>query len=192
MELARELSRFLGLVYDPNQWNFEYQQDEIRAAEQFIHFRKPVKEQILIGVDSATGLSDSRLVQSHLAHIVSHLAGTLRAKVMLFSLDGPGELESSFAAKLGGNVLDTPELGLRETLALLSQCSLFVAGNTELFHASVVFGVPTLGLFTDADKLDWEPRERDCVAVLRGKPGEKISLSDLESSVKRILHAQTA
>ncbi len=192
MELARELSRFLGLVYDPNRWSFEFQAEEVRAAEQFIHFRKPVKEQILIGVDSATGLGDSRLVESHLAYIVGHLSGTLRAKVMLFSLDGSSEGGSSFATRLGGNVLDSPELGLRETLALLSCCDLFVAGNTELFHASVVFGVPTLGLFTDADKLDWEPRARDSVAVLRGRPGEKISLSDLDSSVRRILDARSA
>ncbi len=192
MDLARELSRFLGLQYDPAEWSFAFQPEELRAADQLIHFRKPVKEQILIGVDSATGLGESRLVESHLAYIVGHLAGSLRAKVMLFNLDEPGEGEDGFASRLGGNVLDTPELGLRETLALLSRCDLFVAGNTELFHASVVFGVPSLGLFTDSDRLDWEPRDRGSVAVLRGKPGEKISLSELEASVKRILHAAPA
>jgi len=190
MELARELSRVLGLSYEPERWNYRFQPEEVRAADQLIHFRKPVKEQLLIGVDGATGLGDTRLVEGHLAYIVGHLAGSLHAKVILFDLDkGKG---GELAARLGPSTLDTPDLGLRETLALLSRCDLFVAGNTELFHAAVTFGVPALGLFTDSDKLEWEPRGREHVAVLRGRPGEKISLTDLESSVRGILHAPPA
>jgi len=189
MELAREMSRFLGLDYDPDHWTFRFQPEEIRAAEQLIHFRKPVKEQILIGLDGDTGLGDSRLVESHLAYIVGHLAEKLRAKIILFSLDGETEASEGLGARLGGKVLDRPELELRETLALMSRCDLFVSGNTELFHAAVVSGVPTLGFFTDSDDLQWEPRRRKSVEVLRGRPGEKISLSELEASVNRILHA---
>jgi len=182
----------LGLSYDPKRWNYGFRTDESRAADQFIHFRKPSKEQLLIGVDSDTGIGDSRLVESHLAYIVGHLAESLRAKAMLFSIGRQGSAGSALSRRLGGKILDTPDLGLRETLALLARSDLFIAGNTELFHAAVVFGVPSLGLFTDADRLEWEPRDRRFVSVLRGKPGEKISLSDLETSVQRILHAQTA
>lgn len=190
LELARELARFLGLAYEPERWIYRFQPDEQRAAEQLIHFRKPVKEQRLIGVDHATGLGDSRLLESHLAYIVSHLAGSLQAKVILFELEPRPEGAAAFTGRLGGDVLDTPDLGLRETLALLSRCDLFVAGNTDLFHAAVCFGVPALGLFTETDRLEWEPRGRPRAAVLRGRPGERISLGELESSVRGILHAR--
>ena len=78
----------------------------------------------------------------------------------------------------------------RERLALLSRCDLLVAGNTEFFHAAVAAGVPSLGLFSAADSSRWEPRRRERVGVLRGQPGQKMSLREIDAAVEGILHVQ--
>lgn len=189
IELAAEIGRIVGLRYDPLRWRFTLRPEELRAAEQLIHFRKPVRDQVLLGVDPGPGKASRRFAPDNLAYLVNHLIEKLRAKVMIFHLDQPaGEIEA-FRRRLRGETLDMPEQKLRETLALASRCDLFVAGNTDLFHAAVAAGVPALGLFTEADGVRWEPRERADVAILRGRPGESMTLAQLDQAVERILHA---
>jgi len=192
MDLAWELSQIVGIEYDPRLWRFRLRPEEIRAAEQMIHFRKPIKTQLLVGVDTSPGKCGRRIAGSNMQYLVNHLVERLRGKIMLFQVEpNAGELEA-FRRSVRGEVLDMPAQGLRETLALLSRCNLFLAGNTELFHAAVAMGVPTLGLFTDADGGRWEPQERDYVRVLRGRAGENLSLKELDAVVERILHAPPA
>jgi len=85
-----------------------------------------------------------------------------------------------------------PPQGLRDSLALLACCDLFIAGNTELFHAAVMADVPVLGLFTDADGRRWEPEGRSRAAVLRGRSGERMPLPEVDAAVARIRSAPPA
>jgi ADP-heptose:LPS heptosyltransferase len=192
MDLAWELARLVGLRYEPSIWRFRLRPEELRAAEQMIHFRKPVKSQMLIGIDPDPGKSGRRFASSNLHYLINHLVERLRAKVMIFQLSEDAPEVERMRRDLRGEVLDMPSQGLRETLALLSRCQLFVAGNTELFHAAVAAGVPSLGLFTEADGARWEPGERAYVHVLRGKAGENLSLKELDGVVERILDAPPA
>ncbi|MCB1164269.1 MAG: glycosyltransferase family 9 protein [Candidatus Krumholzibacteriia bacterium] len=190
MELAWELSRFFRLDYDPSQWRFTLRPEEQRAADQLIHFRKPVKDQVLIAVDPGRGLGERRLARGNLAYLVNHLTERLRGKVLLLHLDEDADAAAEFRRDLRGEALDMPPQGLRERLALLSRCDLLVAGNTEFFHAAVAAGVPSLGLFSAADSSRWEPRRRERVGVLRGQPGQKMSLREIDAAVEGILHVQ--
>ncbi len=193
MELAEEMTRFVGLKYDAGAWRFRLRPEELRAADQMIHFRKPVKEQLLIGVDPSPGKSSRRFASSNLHFLVDHLVDKLRAKVMLFHVGEDSSESEEFRRRIRqSETLDMPSQGLRETLALLSRCDLFVAGNTELFHVAVAGGVPAIGLFTEADGVRWEPRGREHVAVVRGKPGESLPITELDKAVERIRHATHA
>ena len=189
MGLAREIGRILGIDYETNAWRMSFRADELRAADQLIHFRKPRADQLLIGVDPGSGLESNRLAESHLAYLASHLGRSLRAKILVFQLHPDAEAREAFRRRLQVESLDIPKISLRETLALLSRCGLFIGGNTELFHSAVACGVPSIGMYTEVDGLEWEPRERPGVAILRGRPGEKLSLKELDEEVGRILHA---
>jgi heptosyltransferase II len=192
MEMPGELSRIFGLSYDPDGWRFEARPEEQRAADQMIHFRKPIGDQLLIAVDPGVGKGHGRLAVDSLGYLVNHISEQLRAKVLFLHLPGAEANAAELMRLLRGEVLDMPRQGLRETLALLTRCNLFLSGNTELFHVAVAAGVPALGLFTEGDGKRWEPRRHDSVAILRGRPGEKISLQEIDTAVEGILHARTS
>jgi ADP-heptose:LPS heptosyltransferase len=189
LEQARELARLFGVSSEDGDWGFRLRPDELRAADQLIHFRKPVRDQLLLAVDPGPGLGERRLASGNLAFLVGHLAETLRARVLLLHLDEDAAAAAAFRRELRAEALDMPPQGLRERLALLSRCDLCVAGNSELFHVAVAAGVPALGLFTEADGAAWEPRGRAGVAILRGRPGEPMSLREIDAAVEGILHA---
>ncbi len=190
-ELAEELSRVLGIRISAKDWRYRPLDAELRAAEQIIHFRKPRKDHLLFGVDPGPGKGNRRFSADNLRYLVDHLTERMPTKIMLFHLDGEAEDIAGFKSKLRSEVLDMPEGNMRETIALLSRCDLFLAGNTELFHVAVSQGVPVVGLFTEADGLRWEPRDRDDVFILRGRPGEKLALDEIDTAVKRVIDAHS-
>ncbi|MCP4549080.1 MAG: glycosyltransferase family 9 protein [bacterium] len=192
-ELAGEMTRVLGLRFDPHTWRFTMRQEESRAAEQMVHFRKPIKDQMLIGIDTSHGKSSKRFSTDNMRYLVDHLIEKMRAKIMLMQIDGSEAKElADFRRRLRGEALDMPSQELRETVAMLSQCSLFVSGNTELFHVAVATGVPSIGLFTESDGVRWEPRRREQVAILRGRPGESVPLSEIDEAIEQVMHASPA
>ncbi len=188
MEMPGEFSRLFGLSYDPWGWRFEARPEEQRAADQMIHFRKPISDQLLIAVDPGVGKGQGRVAADSLAYLVNHISEHLRAKVLFLHLPGAESEAAELTRLLRGEILDMPRQGLRESLALLTRCNLFLSGNTELFHVAVAAGVPALGLFIESDGKRWEPRRSDSVSILRGRPGEKMSLQDIDSAVEGILH----
>ncbi len=191
MEMPWEISRLFGLAYDVADWRFEARPEEQRAADQMIHFRKPVSDQLLIAVDPGVGKGQGRVTGGSLSYLVNHISEHLRAKVIFLHLDGAESDCTELARLLRGETLDMPRQGLRELLALLTRCDLFLSGNTELFHVAVAASVPALGLFIEGDGRRWEPRHRKSVKILRGRPGEKMSLQDVDAAVEGILHART-
>jgi len=64
---------------------------------------------------------------------------------------------------------------------------LFLAGNTDLLHFAVALGVPTLGIFTDADRQQWTPPEAEHLEFLASQEGERLSLGDLMERVDSLL-----
>jgi ADP-heptose:LPS heptosyltransferase len=188
-ELAEELARMIGLRYRAKDWRYRPRDSELRAAEQIIHFRKPRKSQMLFGVDPDPGKGSRRFATDNLRYLVDHLSEKFQAKIMLFHLEQEAAEIDAFRDLLRGEVLDMPSGNMRETLALLSRCDLFLAGNTELFHVAAAQGVPSVGLFTEADGRRWEPRGREDILVLRGRPGEKLALDEIEASVQRVIDA---
>lgn len=192
LEQASELARLFGLAGEPGPWTFALRPDELRAADQLIHFRKPIREQPLIAVDPAPGLGERRLASGNLAYLVGHLAEHLRARVLLVHLDEDAAAASTLRQTLRAPALDMPAQSLRERLALLARCDLCVAGNSELFHVAVAMGVPALGVFTEADGAVWEPRDRPAAGVLRGRPGEQMALREIDAAVASILNVRAS
>jgi len=77
-------------------------------------------------------------------------------------------------------------------VALLSQCDLFLAGNTNLFHFASALRVPTIGLFTKLDRSGWIPEGVPNVRIFQGTRGEKLSLKDFFCIVEEVLATRDA
>ncbi len=177
--------RLLGVPLEniPLQWPIA--EAARRQMAQLVHFNKPRKDQLLVGVDPGVGKSGTVLAAENLAFLINHLAGHIRCKTILLSSDADDLRQKNLAALLRSEQLDLPRPTLRERLALVEQCDLFISGNTDLFHFAVAMGVPTLGIFTEADGDAWVPPSGG-FELLRSVEGEHLSLSQLMEKIDQL------
>jgi ADP-heptose:LPS heptosyltransferase len=75
---------------------------------------------------------------------------------------------------------------LLDTILLLCQCDLFLAGNTDLFHVAVAEGVPSVGLFGSQTQAHWLPATRPRSTVLKVSPGKQIDTATLMAAIARV------
>ncbi len=70
---------------------------------------------------------------------------------------------------------------------MLSQCDIFLSGNTNLFHFASAMKIPTIGLFTKYDGKSWIPEKMPNVRIFKGTKGEKLSLKNFFGKVDEVL-----
>ncbi len=131
-----------------------------------MHFHKPSKDELLVGIDAAVGKSGHGPPVENLQSLARAITGQIGCRVL--PLSGPGDPErlQRFEALLGGVPSGLKQDTVLDTILLLCQCDLFLAGNTELFHVAVAHGVPTIGLFAPEDDEHWRPAEGASARVL--------------------------
>jgi ADP-heptose:LPS heptosyltransferase len=160
---------------------------EVQHARQLKHFWKPEKDLLMVGLDPSSSKTRHHVIPEIIAYLANNLASRRRAKFLIFASPSDDKLVKDLARELKGEVIDPKPENLTETVALLSQCDLFLAGNTNLFHFAAALGVPTIGLFTRYDRLGWIPEGAPNVRIFEGTRGEKLSLKDFFSIVEEVL-----
>jgi ADP-heptose:LPS heptosyltransferase len=166
-------------------------EQDIRFARQLVHFRKPRKDQILVGIDPGKGKSNTKVLDRTLGYLANAIYKRYRSKIIVLSTPDNDEEAARFEQKLPCEQIDLPRHNVKDTVALVSQCDLFLSGNTDLMHFAVGFGVPTIGLFTERDDRRWVPREAPHVAIIQGQRGTKLALSDFLQQVEKLLEMRS-
>jgi ADP-heptose:LPS heptosyltransferase len=161
-------------------------EDMRRQIAQLVHFNKPRKDQLLIGVDPGVAKSGTLLAPENLAFLINHLAGSISSKTIVLSFDSDAARIDGMKAALRGEKLELPRPTLRETTILAGECDLFISGNSDLFHFAVAMGVPSLAIFTEADGEQWIPPSGR-FELLHSVEGERLSLSELTEKIDRLL-----
>lgn len=156
--------------------------DRLRQTRQLVGFHKPRAEEWLIGVDPTPGKCGGGLAASSLRFIVEQLAAHLPCRLLVLAPPGGRERAQAFEAGMSAPTLALPRDTLFETLLLLAQCDLFVAGNTDLLHFAVAMEIPALGLFTAQDGQEWDPGPRPRLRLLRMPRGQQIDIDSLLAS----------
>ncbi|HZM16170.1 MAG TPA: glycosyltransferase family 9 protein [Candidatus Krumholzibacteria bacterium] len=162
-------------------------EQDLRFARQLVHFRKPRADQLLIGVDPGKGKANTRVLDRTLAYLLHAIYQRYRSKVIVLATPEEDEAAQRFEQGLQCERIELPRHNVKDVVALLSQCDLFLAGNTNLLHFAVAFGVPTLGLFTERDDPRWTPPEAGHFSVLQGQRGTRLSLETFLAQVERLL-----
>ena len=165
--LPRHLAPYLGFAAGDLAPGWPITAERLRQAAQLVHFHKPSKDQLLVGIDSSLGKSGHGLTVESWQDVARQLAAAVSCR--LLPLSAPGDLQrcQRFEAGLSGVPTGLTRDTVLDTILLLCQCDLFVAGNTELFHVAAAHGVPTLGLFFPADDPHWQPEPPAAARVLR-------------------------
>jgi ADP-heptose:LPS heptosyltransferase len=183
----RQLAPFLGLESLEHRTGWPLPSDKVRQAAQLVHFNKPRPEEWLIGVDPGADRSGRAVALENLEFVVSQLRSQIPCRVLPLSSPGQEERLQTFESRLTSPVppafnRDT----LLETLLLLGQCNLFLAGNTDLLHAAVGLRVPSVGLFGAHVEACWRPAGPRC-AVLPVARGEKLDIATLMDTVQEVV-----
>jgi ADP-heptose:LPS heptosyltransferase len=181
------LAPFLGLDPSLLRYTWPLPTDKLRQIAQLVHFNKPRPEELLIGIDPGPDKSGRAISNQNLSFLAQQLRTQLSCRILPLSGPGGAERLQQFEAELSSPVppafnRDT----LLETVLLLCQCDLFVAGNTDLFHFAVAEGVPTLGLFGQHVEDRWRPEGRRRCQVLSVAKGEKVDIATLMDAVASV------
>jgi ADP-heptose:LPS heptosyltransferase len=175
-DLPRRLAPYLGLDAATLRSGWPVAPERLRQAAQLVHFHKPSKDELLVGIDPAVGKSGHVLAVENLQYLARAITGQIQCR--LLSLSGPGDPErvQRFESDLSGVASGLERDTVLDTILLLCQCDLFLAGNTDLFHVAVAHGVPTIGLFCPEDDERWRPVDQASARVLTVNPGEKVDV----------------
>jgi len=165
---------------------------EVQHARQLKHFWKPEKDLLMVGLDPSSSKTRHHVIPEIIAYLANNLASRRRAKFLIFANPWDEKLVKDLTAELKGDVIDLKPEGLSEMVALLSQCDLFLSGNTNLFHFAAALNVPAIGLFTKFDRAGWIPEDAPNVRIFQGTRGEKLSLKDFFGNVEEVLAAKAA
>ncbi len=162
----RHVAPFFGFLPGELKTRWPLPMDKVRQMAQQVHFHKPNPRQMLVGLDPGQPLTGAAPSVETFKAVAKQLSACMECRVI--PLGHPEESER--LSRLEVLLTNVPSGLGRETLLevvlLLSQCDLFVAGNTDSFHFAVAMGVPTIGLFQAADPECWRPRDRALVRVL--------------------------
>ena len=182
-----KLLQAIGLRFDEGWDNVSLVPREVKHARQLKHFWKPEKDLLMVGLDPSSGKTKHHVIPEIIAYLANNLASRQRAKFIIFVNPWDEKLVKGLAREIKGEVIDLVPANLSETVALLSQCDLFLGGNTNLFHFAAALNVPTIGLFTKFDRAGWVPERAPNVRIFHGTRGEKLSLKEFFSNVEEVL-----
>ncbi len=152
-----------------------------------IHFRKPEKDYLTVGIDPGRGKTRHHVIPDIIAYLANNLAGRRKVKFLVLTHPWDERMIGSLVGSLKSEVIDLKPSKPSETISLLSQCDLFLSGNTNLFHFAAALDVPTIGLFTKYDDKKWIPDRAPRVRIFKGMLGEKLSLKSFFSNVEEVL-----
>ncbi len=183
----RDLAPWLGFAADGLRTTWPLPADKLRQVAQVVHFNKPRPQELLIGVDPGPDKAGRALSSENLLFLVQQLKARFDCRILpLCGPDGQ-ERRRQFEAGLGSPVppafnRDT----LLDTVLLLYQCDLFLAGNTDLFHFAAAAGVPCVGIFGSQVEPAWLPAGRRRCAVLPITSGKRIDPAALLAAVTAV------
>lgn len=189
---GRRMSKLLssiGLRTDETSDSITLSQKELNHAKQLIHFRKPEKDYLTVGIDPGRGKTKHHVIPEIIAYLANNLASRRKVKFLVLTHPWEEKFIEGFIGSLKSEVIDLKPSKANETVALLSQCDLFLSGNTNLFHFAAALDVPTIGLFTKYDDQKWVPEGAPSVRIFKGMLGEKLSLKSFFSNVEEVLGA---
>ncbi|MCK4236224.1 MAG: hypothetical protein KAX38_03830, partial [Candidatus Krumholzibacteria bacterium] len=177
----------VGLKADEDLKSISLSSREVIHARQLIHFRKPDKEFLTVGVDPSRGKTRHHIIPEIIAYLANNLASRRKVKFLILADPWDERLVRELSKELKSEVIDLVPANINEAVVLLSQCDLFLSSNTNLFHFAAALQVPTVGLFTKYDGKRWVPDDVPNVRIFKGTRGEKLSLKSFFTKVEEVL-----
>jgi ADP-heptose:LPS heptosyltransferase/GT2 family glycosyltransferase/2-polyprenyl-3-methyl-5-hydroxy-6-metoxy-1,4-benzoquinol methylase len=115
---------------------------------------------ILIGVHPGVGNRTRQWPSEHFARLADKLVERLNARVLFFGGDSDIDLIEEIRSEMKNDAVSLAgHLSLREFIAAVERCQLFIGNTSGPMHMAAARGVTTLGIFGGVvDPREWAPR----------------------------------
>jgi len=183
---------FLGFSRDEMHTRWPLPIDKMRQVAQQVHFHKPNPDQMLIAVDPGVGKSGHRFALDNILFLVRQLTSQLSCTILPLGDVAEAAHLAALEARLSGVPIGLRRETLLDTLLLLAQCDLYVGANTDLFHFAVAQGIPSIGIFSQSDGPQWNPRGRPRARVITVTKAEKVDIETLMEAVEAVTEGRTS
>jgi ADP-heptose:LPS heptosyltransferase len=122
---------------------------ETEWAKDFLRGEEVGPDDLLVGIHAGAGWTEKRWHTDKFVRLADFLAERHEAKILLTGV--LVELERTIQPIVertrAHTVVSAGRATLRQTMALMRRCRLFIAGDTGPMHVASALGVPTLALF---------------------------------------------
>jgi heptosyltransferase-2 len=123
--------------------------------------------QLLIGMAPGAAYGPAkRWPADRFAEAASQLSEKYSARVILFGSKGDRETTELITHSAGNGILNLAgETSLREAMALISKCALFISNDSGLMHVAGALGVSTIAIFGSTNPVTTSPSGERCVII---------------------------
>lgn len=177
VELNLDILRALGTDVDEGKKELELwiSPGERETGREILHRYGIREKELLVGFHPGShhDLAYKRWPQENFAQLGDMLIEKYDARVLLFGSLDELEVSQRLESVMSNRpILLTGKLSLRETLAVVAECGLFVSNDSGLMHVAAALRVPMVGIFgpTIPSKNAPYGDEDKCVAMSKNLP----------------------
>ena len=129
-------------------FNFNFTPEENRFADDFVRDNKISSGDVLIGILPLSNWSLKCWYVENWNKLSKALAAAHKAKIIVFGKSSNDPYVREAVAKISPELISAiDKTTLRQSLALIKRCGLFISADTSFLHFASCLGVPCIGLF---------------------------------------------
>ncbi|MBI3808953.1 MAG: lipopolysaccharide heptosyltransferase II [Nitrospirae bacterium] len=159
VEYYLDLLRPLGIPVEPSAPTLRTTPGEDAAASELLHAFGVKLDQVVIGLNPGSVYgSAKRWIPERFAQVADRLAAEHEACVLIFGGRGEEELGTAIAGMMTApTIVYSGRTTVRQLMALIKQCKLFITNDTGPMHVAAAFGVPLVAIFGPTNPVTTAP-----------------------------------
>ena len=167
-----------------------FSESDQRHIEGYLRANSITKEDFLIAIQPGTGLPSKSWPVEKFDLLVDKILKTHKVKIIL--VGGPQETHLGDKIAASGHTDLVSAIGhtsIKQLMALLKRCRLFIGGDSGLMHFASAAGAPIIAIWSGRSRPSlWRPLSKE--AIIIDKPLKDINVEDVLSGVSEQLNRQ--
>ncbi len=169
-----DLVRILGCEYDEDKLvPIFVGEKEKSKAEKFFTLNLLSAEDFVVGICPGSGESAKTRIwpKENYAQLINELTNRFNAKVILVGGKDEVEVGEELEELTNQRVINAiNKYSLKESVAIIEKCKLFISNDTGPMHIAAAQGVTTIGLFGPNTPVLWKPYGSKNFAIYKNVP----------------------
>lgn len=159
VEYYLEMLKPLGVPVEPSAPTLRTTPGEDAAASELLHAFGVKPDQVVIGLNPGSVYgSAKRWLPERFAQVADRLAAEHEACVLIFGGKGEEALGTAIAGMMTApTIVYSGRTTVRQLMALIKRCRLFITNDTGPMHVAAAFGVPLVAIFGPTNPVTTSP-----------------------------------